>query len=137
MSRPTKREEFRDEKVLEAVRGGHTREVAAADSGYGIASLYRYLKEDQEFCNKVVVAEAEAEAMTLRVILDAAAAGTWRAAAWWLERRRPKIYGKSPVEEREEESRVHIMLPHNFRDRLPPGTSIVWDDEMSEKLHGD
>ncbi len=77
MSRPVKRDAARDERVLEALRGGNTREVAAAYAGYGKSTLYRYLKKRPEFCNKVEAAEAEAEARAVAMILEVAAKGTW------------------------------------------------------------
>ena len=134
MSRPSMRDDARDERVLEALRLGNTRDAAAGLAGYSRATLYRYLKEDEEFCQKVEAAEDEAEALVVSMIVSAAAKGTWRAGAWWLERRRPKHYGKNAQDESTEKIRVGFLLPHNFRCALPPGTSIVWDDEMSEQI---
>ncbi len=132
MSRPTKRDAGRDEKVFEALRAGNTRDVAAARAGYSRRTLYRYLKEDPKFCENMELAETEAEAAALAQVMQAAATGTWRAAAWWLERRRPKAYGREPFEESEQANQVRIYLPYNSRDPLPPGTPFVWDDEIED-----
>jgi hypothetical protein len=47
-----------------------------------------------EFAASVMKAEAEAEVRNQNIIVRAAHNGTWQAAAWWLERRRPQDYAR-------------------------------------------
>ena len=59
------------------------------------------------------VKKAKAEAVTRNVaIVQKAAATTWQAAAWWLERTHPKEFGKKDVEINmsRRDSRVQINL---------------------------
>ncbi len=90
--RRTKFTEVRKEVVLKALRFGNTRQCA-----YGLAKVshdtfYNHLKKDLQFSEAVAKAEADAEDTMARVVIAAAAKGTWQAAAWWLERRRPHDY---------------------------------------------
>jgi hypothetical protein len=46
------------------------------------------------FSDAIKKAESEAEVRMVAHVLKAATDGTWQAAAWWLERRRPTDYGR-------------------------------------------
>jgi hypothetical protein len=46
------------------------------------------------FSDAIKKAESEAEVRVVAHVLKAATDGTWQAAAWWLERRRPHDYGR-------------------------------------------
>lgn len=76
-----------------------------------------------EFAKGVKKAEKSFVLSNLRVIKEAASAGTWQAAAWALERSRPDEYGKNRLEITgaegkpvEVENTVHVYLPDNGRD---------------------
>jgi hypothetical protein len=57
------------------------------------------------FLARLEKADAEAEAKAVKVIVDAAQDGTWRAAAWWLERRRPDRWARRETAGAEERAR--------------------------------
>lgn len=91
--RPSKRNAARQETYLAAIRAGASRQVAASAAGVGRTTAWRWAQADAEFAAAVDRADAEAEGAMMEVI-NRAAPRTWRAAAWWLERRRPETYGR-------------------------------------------
>jgi hypothetical protein len=84
--------------ILESVRNGAPRGVAAAAAGIAGFTLRRWLAEGKRqkrgafraFLCDLKKAEAEAVIERVKVITAAADRGNWQAAAWWLERRYPK-----------------------------------------------
>jgi hypothetical protein len=93
MARRSDRTPEREAALLQQLRLGNTRSAAASYVEIGRATFYRWL-EDETFRDTVERAEAEAESRFLAQIAKAAADGTWTAAAWWLERRRPEAYAR-------------------------------------------
>jgi len=93
------------QSILDAVRDGCTRHDAAAAASVSESTLYRWLRAGRkatrgmyaEFVTAVKKAEAEAVNRNVRIITKAAETA-WQAAAWWLERRRPRDFGR--VEDR-------------------------------------
>lgn len=77
---------------MEATRKGLTRKVAARVAGISPTTLYKYLREDAEFAQRVKSAQADGEESLVDLIREHAA-DTWQAAAWLLERRYPDRYG--------------------------------------------
>src|SRR5262245_8584979 len=82
------------ERALDALRLGMTREAAAAKAGFDRATFYRMIHRDATFATAVENAEADAKGTYEAKIAQAADAGTWQAAAWWLERRHPDQYSR-------------------------------------------
>lgn len=82
------------EAVLAALENGCTRRAAAGAGGIHHATLYRWMDGDATFRDAVEKAENVAEARATTLVVKAAYEGTWTAAAWWLERRRPEQYGR-------------------------------------------
>lgn len=83
----------RETALLDALRLGNTRRAAHRQVDISDSTFYRML-EDVAFREAVETAEAEAEASYLTAIARAVNAGTWQAAAWWLERRRHEDYAQ-------------------------------------------
>lgn len=92
----------RQQRISEAIRAGVRPEVAAVYCGIGARTYYRWMQfgrgvdADQcyvEFVEAVELALAEWEARDI-LIIGEAAKEDWHAAAWRLERRLPKIYGR-------------------------------------------
>jgi hypothetical protein len=110
--RPSKFNEDRAERLLQAVRGGNYLEVAARFAGITYPTLRRWvLKADdpdappeyREFKEALEKARADAEVAALAKIQKAASDGAWQAAAWYLERSWPEKWG------RRDTSRVELV----------------------------
>lgn len=84
----------RFEAVCEALAQGNTRKAAARRAGVGRATLYRWL-EVESLRDTIKKAEADAEFEMVTAVRAAAQdTRTWQAAAWWLERKMPDVWGK-------------------------------------------
>ena len=92
-SRPHKRSAARQEVLLDALRQGASREAAAAAAGIDRTTAWRWAQDDPALAAEVEQACGQAEVMMTQRVFDAAPSD-WRAAAWWLERRRPAVYGR-------------------------------------------
>ena len=95
MARPSKATEARIETLLVALRTGCTREAACDHAGIVRTTLYRWVESKPGLRARVEKAEADAEVRFTAQVARAAGDDDWRAAAWWLERRRPKSYGRA------------------------------------------
>lgn len=78
--------------VLEALRRGNNRRAAAHVAGIAKSTLYDWLKEPT-LSDAIKKAESDAEAEMVEIVRRAAKK-TWTAAAWWLERKNPRQWGK-------------------------------------------
>jgi hypothetical protein len=57
--------------------------------------LYRWLEHDDgTLRDGIEKAESVAEHRHVAIVRKAAESGAWQAAAWWLERRHPDVYGR-------------------------------------------
>ena len=92
----------RQSRICDAIRAGVRPEVAAVYCGIGARTYYRWMQLGRgtdadacytEFVEAVELALAEWEARDV-LIIGEAAKDDWHAAAWRLERRLPKVYGK-------------------------------------------
>ena len=99
---PLKLTPERQTGICNAVRAGVRPEVAAVYCGVGARSYYRWMQLGRaadaervyvEFVAAVELALAEWEARDV-LLIGEAAKEDWHAAAWRLERRLPKVYGK-------------------------------------------
>jgi transposase len=94
------------ERIVQLLRAGNYKEIAARAAGVGTSTLYRWLETGEadhehdrdtplrEFWDAVEKAQAEAEATDLALIAKAARSGQWQAAAWRLERKFPDRWGR-------------------------------------------
>jgi hypothetical protein len=107
---PLKLTPERQAGICDGIRAGVRPEIAAVCNGVGARTYYRWMQLGRaadaetvylEFVEAVEVALAEWEAREVLVIGDAAK-GDWHAAAWRLERRLPRVYGKLTVDELEQ-----------------------------------
>lgn len=124
IGRPTKLSPEVADAVVKAVGEGLPRRTAAHLAGVSVSVLYAWLragrkrqgKRFMEFLHRVKRAEAEAVAGRVRQISRAALAGTWQAAAWWLERRHPDEFGT----ERKRIRELEKLLADIVRERNGP-----------------
>jgi hypothetical protein len=100
MGRPTKCTPELTSAIAADVSLGLPGEVAAVAHGVGRSTFYRWLKWGRrrepgfiEFRDAIQKARAEAEDHFVGIIREAAAK-SWQAAAWWLERRSPRRWGR-------------------------------------------
>jgi transposase len=93
--RPTKRTPETEKRLLDALRAGNTRRASCAYAGISDETFANWCKRFLEFLEAVEKAEADAEVRHVANIAKAAGEGVWTASAWWLERRRPKDWGKT------------------------------------------
>lgn len=114
--RPTKLTAERQAQVCDAIRAGVPPETAAAYGGIDESTFYRWLARGRgidaeplyaEFAEVARVALAEWETRDI-LLIGEAAKSDWRAAAWRLERRLPKRYGRR--ERHEIEGAVRVAL---------------------------
>jgi hypothetical protein len=99
---PLKLTPERQTGICEAIAAGVRPEIAAMRNGVGSRTYYRWMQLGRaadaevvyaEFVEAVEAALAEWEAHDV-LLIGAAAVKDWHAAAWRLERRLPKVYGK-------------------------------------------
>jgi hypothetical protein len=99
---PSKLTPERRVSICDAIRAGVRPEIAAVYNGVAARSYYRWMALGRaagaepsylEFVEAVELALAEWEARDV-LLIGEAAKGDWHAAAWRLERRLPKVYGR-------------------------------------------
>jgi len=91
------------EKLRAALVAGNTYVAASRLAGISISTFTRWMSQGREakegtlareFFDFVELASTEAEHRNVMCIQKAAGGGSWQAAAWWLERRRPTAYAR-------------------------------------------
>jgi hypothetical protein len=95
--------------ILTALREGNTRRAASNAAGVSEDTLAYWMKHDSAFADEVRKAEAIAEKVAMSQIAKATMTH-WQAAAWWLERRRPKDFGRTlKIEQTVEDEDVEVV----------------------------
>jgi transposase len=109
MGRPSKLTDELSERLVRAIRAGNFPDVAARHAGIHPATYHRWMERGapgrdaaadapfRRFRSEVERALADAEAAQVGLILQAARAGRWQAAAWLLERRFPARWGRGEI----------------------------------------
>jgi hypothetical protein len=80
-------------------RGAYV-EVAAQACGIGRATLYRWLKENEDFQDAVKTARAKA--MVASIAMVRSGESGWQGSAWYLERVYPTLYASDRKKKRSE-----------------------------------
>ena len=124
MPRPTKLTRKRLDMICATLSAGGTRKAAAALAGVGETTFHDWMRrardDDQatplqlELLTAVERAEATATMRAVATIDESIDKGDWKAAAWWLERRRRQDWGRPqpmPVAQPEQEK-----MPQTFAD---------------------
>ena len=118
----------RELAVIQALENGMTRRAAAGAAGIGHTLLYEMINRDRTFADAVKMAENVAEARATSLVLKAAYEGTWTAAAWWLERRRPDDYAKRLVVDvsiRDEVARLAAELGIDVEEAIAEAERVL------------
>ena len=105
IGRPTKLTPEVTEKICAGIRSGLYLEDAASLAGVDVRSVHRWMaRGDDEpdgqhaaFCHAIKKAVSETQVAALGIIRTAAEGGNWTAAAWYLERRHPNLWGRRAV----------------------------------------
>jgi HD-GYP domain-containing protein (c-di-GMP phosphodiesterase class II) len=95
--RPTVRTEARAEIIIAQLKRGQSQVAAAAAAGISIATLKRWLAEDESIRERVDEAYGLGEQALVEKLWEAAEKDpvkSWQAAAWLLERTRPERFGR-------------------------------------------
>ena len=93
-------------RIIDAMKLGSTKELAAAYGGISRRSLYNWIEKGEtqksgiyyDFRKAMEQAEGERVARWLAIINKAAQNDNWTSAAWLLERTRPDDYGRNRVD---------------------------------------
>lgn len=110
--------------VCDSLAAGVDRRHACQSAGVGVRSFQRWLAQGRKrrtpetvaLLAAVQKAQADAVRRNVALIQKAAQDGTWTAAAWWLERRHPDLYGSDRKRVRE----LERLLADIIRDRGGP-----------------
>jgi len=107
MARPTKLTPDVQERICQAIQLGATYELAAQYGGVHYQTFLDWMEKGRAdvakqpylaFYEAIKLCEGKAVAGWLAKIEKAASEGSWQAAAWKLERRYPKEYGRTVQE---------------------------------------
>lgn len=137
MARPTKYDQPTADVILKAVAAGLPNETAAKLAGVTARTLYTWKKKGKageepfvQFLHALMRSQADAVAKAVEAIRSAAERGEWRAAAWWLERRHPDLYGSDRKRLRELEKLVN-ELGKKVAGEIAPSHQLVIGGEAN------
>lgn len=95
----------RHEAIIEGLLKGNSRTVSFRLSGCHPDVVFDWLKKGRDnpdtypeyvsLIEDIEYAEAMVESERVSIVKTAADTGTWQAAAWWLERRKPETWGRN------------------------------------------
>ena len=110
MGRPTILTKEMQDEIVKYVEMGNYLETACDMAGIDVHIVRRWIKAGtrknpayEEFSTAIKKASAKAEIFLLSIIDNAAQSGIWQAAAWRLERKFPKKWGRWERDENEVE----------------------------------
>ena len=93
--RPTKFDDIKAQRILEAIKRGNSRAYAAGLVGVGVSTLYGWMAAYPEFREKVRAADAQAEQQVVSALFSLATDKTrphFEAIKFWLKTRRAKTW---------------------------------------------
>jgi len=96
MGRKTKLTPDKHETLLNYIRAGTPKEIAAQAIGITRTTFYRWMHNGNGFSDSIK--KAESEAINLYVLrIQKAGEHSWQANAWVLERRYPELFAKKEI----------------------------------------
>ena len=133
MPRPSKLTKTAQAAIRAALEAGNTRAAAAQAAGIAPDTLRTWMRQGEQqaagrhrtLARTVEQAEAQVESEAVAEIRAAWQRGEWRAAAWWLERRRPETYREQTDQggsEAAENTTVRIIYDAEVAQDLKPWT---------------
>jgi hypothetical protein len=128
MARPSKLTDELQERLVMAIAAGSTVEGAAATVGINSATHRRWMALGEQartgrhrvFYDAVTRAEATSEVVLVGRMATAARNGSWRAAAWLLERRWPERWARGSVETEASPATAELKDPFAELDNVSP-----------------
>lgn len=126
MARPTKYSAATVARLEEALRIGATYAAACGYAGISEDTLSNWRTNKSGFSERLARAEAEATVGWLTTI-ESAQARDWRAAAWMLEHRYPREYGRQVTEMQGRNGRAD---PFQFTIAIDRATAPVPDEAI-------
>lgn len=118
--RPTKYTPETVKKIVDAIRVGATFRLACMYGGIDQSTFENWRKKYSDFSDAINQAEGQG-ALTWLARIEEAAKVNWQAAAWKLERKYPREYGRRVIQSYEE-----IPL-----EKIPE----LSDDELNDLYH--
>ncbi len=121
MARPSKYTPATAKKITDAIRVGATFRLACMYAGISEDTFMAWRKRYPDFADAINQAEGAGAAAWLGMIEKAAQEGNWQAAAWKLERKYPREYGRRVIQ--------------SFEDIPPEKIPDLSDDELDQLYH--
>ncbi len=94
--RPTVMTKAAVQKLEQALRDGFSIEMACHVSGVGRSTYYQHMQSDQDFADKMTLAQDWTTQRAKQVVAQAVDKGDLKAAQWWLERRARADFATNP-----------------------------------------
>jgi hypothetical protein len=101
IGRPTKLDDIKAQRILDAIKGGSSRACAAGLVGVAVSTLYAWMAANPEFLERVRAADAHAEMQVVDALFALATDKTrphFEAIKFWLKTRRAKTWREHPPE---------------------------------------
>jgi alpha-galactosidase/6-phospho-beta-glucosidase family protein len=129
-------------EIVRALQVGATREHAWQYAGISHECFYNWLRQGEagkqpysDFYEAIKKAEARAVVGWLAQIEEAARTGSWQAAAWKLERRYFRMYGRTMQDEGTAQlPDIHVHV-HTARERLDARLSHLYERHQEDAPH--
>ena len=130
-------------EIVRALQVGATREHACQYAGISKETFYTWLEKGEagkapftDFLDVVKKAEGRAVVGWLAQIEDAARTGSWQAAAWKLERRYFKMYGRTmqDADAAQPLPDIHVHV-HTARERLETRLHHLHERHIEDAPH--
>ena len=96
-------------KICKSLENGSSYLDAAISAGIAESTFYRWKKEKNQFYKDIKKAESKCVDNDLKAITKAINQGTWQAAAWRLERKRPNEFGRNVAENKKDDKKKEII----------------------------
>ncbi len=114
MARRSKLTPETQKRICDALVMGATYELASKYAGIHYDTLREWMNTKPAFSDAVKEAEGRAVIGWLAKIEKAASDGNWQAAAWKLERRYPRSYGRV-VQEQQHSGSIRVEFVNDWR----------------------